>query len=366
MSSLFIFTRDLREYDNLALYSCKWPVIPVFILDPVQISEKNKYFSNSAVQFMIQCVKDISPHVFHGKTVDVIKSIMKQTEIAEIVMSADYTPYAKLRQKKITSLGVPTSFVHNHMMIYDVLKDDGTRYVKYTPYRTAFMLRRVSKPIRRKVHYSSFKPKGTISNLDKFYTPEPEKLPPKPKIITNYGKIRNNLDRETTHLSPWLKFGVVSPRDIWHKTSDQALRGQLIWRDFYMNVMEKQQGEQLRKSPVKWSGNHESFRKWKNGKTGIPLVDAGMNQLNKTGYMHNRARLVVADYLVKHLKIDWRWGEKYFAQKLVDYDWANNNGNWQWVAGTGVDSQPYYRTFNPERQQKKYDPDMFYIKKWNK
>lgn len=381
--SLFIFTRDFRLKDNIALNSATETVLPIFIFDPRQVSEMNKYRSDKCVQFMIYGLRELSKQIsakggklrfFHGKPGEVLKGILKGAEILEVVVSADYSPFAKKRQKELETVckkhDIPFNPVHNHMLVHGILKPDGEPYVKYTPYYNV---------AKKKV----MKPEGTFrgsfgnvrglsgeykGSLDAFHSGELSEIPSW-KTVKKYGKTRNLLGKSTTGLSPYLKFGLVSPRVVWADSGDRTFRKQLIWRDFYMQLLDHfpgNLGHDMRKIKGHrgWKSDPVNFKRWKEGKTGVPLVDAGMREMNQTGYMHNRARLVVADYLVKHLGIDWKQGEKYFARKLVDYDISNNNGNWQWIAGTGVDSQPYYRTFNPELQAKRYDPDMSYINKW--
>lgn len=186
----------------------------------------------------------------------------------------------------------------------------------------------------------------------------------------NYEKTRNDLDDETTRLSAPIKFGIVSIREVAKAfKKNNALLRQLVWRDFYAQILNAEPyvlGSALKEkyNNIKWQGSHNHFVKWCQGMTGFPVVDAGMRELNKTGYMHNRARLIVASFLIKTLLVDWQKGEKYFATKLVDYDPSSNNGNWQWVASTGADSQPYFRIFNPWSQSEEHDPDAVYIKKW--
>jgi deoxyribodipyrimidine photo-lyase len=190
-----------------------------------------------------------------------------------------------------------------------------------------------------------------------------------------YDEERNDLTKETTQLSPYLKFGCVSIREVYEIFRDKlqpegGLVRQLIWRDFYIHLLDAYpkmlQGKSLNEKydSIKWGNNREWFKKWCDGETGYPIVDACMKQLNESGYMHNRGRLIVSSFLIKVLQIDWRWGEKYFAQKLIDYDPAANNGNWQWASGSGADSQPYFRIFNPWLQSSKHDPNAIYIKKW--
>lgn len=385
MVTLFIFTRDLRLRDNLALNMSSGAVLPIFIFNPKQISESNKYRSDRSVQFMIWALKKLASdikdkggklHFFHGDPATVVSKLLNEvTEITEVIISADYSPFAKKRERDLRDVcGDIFKSVHNHMLVHGILKENGTPYVKFTPYYNVAK-KKILKPsgsFRGKFFNKVLSNEISIRTIDSYILEDLVEIKPF-RNVKNYKKNRDLLMKGGTNASPYIKFGVLSPRVLWKSNSESLFRRQLIWRDFYMQILDHHPdnlGNDMRKiKGVKWlegSLAREKFNKWKNGKTGVPLVDAGMNELNKTGYMHNRVRLVVADFLVKHYGVDWKLGERYFARKLIDYDISNNNGNWQWVAGTGVDSQPYYRTFNPERQMKRYDPDGEYVKKWLK
>ena len=405
-NGLFIFRRDLRIVDNNGLNllneKCK-NIYAIFIFTPEQVGSGNKYKSDNSVQFMISSLHDLSSQIsksgghlytFYGHNDKVVADCIKAWDINVVCFNLDITPYAKERDEKIIKL---CEHMKTYVMYdYDYyLHQPGTivngskePYQKFTPYYNASLKKKVESPAGpRKIHFKRSEThipnKITLDeSMKKFTTVNPNILVHggRPEAIktlktavrtqTHYPKTHNELDKQTTQLSAYLKFGCISIREAY-----KALHGkrdiirQLIWRDFYANILYSFPhvlGHAMKQkyNKVHWHHNTNWFKAWCDGETGYPVVDAGMRQLNETGYMHNRARLIVASFLTKTLLIDWREGEEYFASKLTDYDPASNNGNWQWVASTGADSQPYFRIFNPWEQAKNFDPDCEYIKKW--
>lgn len=404
--SLFIFRRDLRIQDNKGLIeACRNSkvVYPIFIFTPEQVGSGNKFRSDNAIQFMIESLSDLEKEIksaggtlsfFYGTNDDVIKKLIKQLKLEAIYFNADISPYAKKRDcaieklchaKGIECISAQDYYLHDFSTIKT---GGGTTYTKFTPFYNKASKLSVDKPVYLKSYCFSNKSLSNLS-LNELYsrltTPNIHKLvvggrSNALKIVnsigkfSNYEKVRNDLADETTLLSAYIKFGCVSIREIYHKMREKlgkndGLIRQLYWRDFYANILyefPQVLGSAMKPkyNAIKWEKNASLLRAWKEGKTGYPIVDAGMRELNATGYMHNRARLITASFLIKTLLIDWQEGERYFAQKLSDYDPASNNGNWQWVASTGADSQPYFRIFNPWSQSEKYDKDAIYIKKW--
>uniref|UniRef100_A0A6C0AZR5 Photolyase/cryptochrome alpha/beta domain-containing protein n=1 Tax=viral metagenome TaxID=1070528 RepID=A0A6C0AZR5_9ZZZZ len=405
-NGLFIFRRDFRLVDNHGLHymhsKCKH-IFTIFIFTPEQVSKANDYKSNNAVQFMIESLQDLSTeihkhggqlHCFYGKNQKVIADCIHAWNIDYICFNKDYTPYAierdthilDLCKKQIISCDIiPDYYLHEPGTI---VSGGGTPYKKFTPFYHACLTKKIQPPTtieRIKFKASSAHVPNTISlasALTKFTKSNSEilvhggrtnairVLKEAMKTQKHYSKTHNELDKPTTQMSAYIKFGCISIREMYKAfRNNHDLVRQLIWRDFYMNILYSFPyvlGKPMKPSysKIKWHHNASWFKAWTTGLTGFPVVDAGMRQLNHTGYMHNRARLVVASFLTKTLLIDWREGEKYFAIKLTDYDPASNNGNWQWIASSGADSQPYFRIFNPWAQSNDLDPDASYIKQW--
>ncbi len=389
MKGLFIFRRDLRLNDNTGLLELSkrcTEVNAIFILDPRQIDPKqNKFFSAPAMLFMLDTLIEMQRKapikVLHGDPYEIIKSMKDEYDL--IFYNKDYSKYALERDAKLDGLGC---------VGYDDIglnaPTDLKPYKVFTPYYEA------AKKIKVRP------PGGTAKNIKDFKSRTVDLYALRDKIervITDvqkmdieliqkggranglkcikrfdenaYSKNRDLLTFETSRLSPHLKFGTVSAREVYHECAKKAagiFRKQLYWRDFYMQIgfhFPKVYGNNF-KGNIKWKNDRKQFEAWCKGETGFDIVDACMFQLNKSGFMHNRGRMIVASFLTKILHIDWRWGERYFASRLTDYDPANNNGGWQWSAGTGVDAQPYFRIFNPYTQAEKFDPDGTYRKKW--
>ena len=398
MKSIFIFRRDLRLEDNTALNEAlsKGEVLPIFIFDPRQINN-NEYFSNNAFQFMIESLKELDRelkqkgsklNIYQGEPHSILNKLVDDFDA--VFVNRDYTPFSIKRDNEIKKVIEEKSkqiFSYHDYMLNppeDGLKSDGTPYSVFTPYYNNAKNMKVKKPKTEKGNFLIDKNSQDISEMKYDVNKNifrqggrKESL----KIIENISKFLNyEEDRDipslegTTGLSAHNKFGTVSIREEYHHFSNYSgknhpLVRQLYWRDFFMQLAfysPKVFGKSFNKKydDIKWIDNEKWFDAWKEGKTGFPIVDAGMRQLNKTGYMHNRVRMIVSSFLTKDLHIDWRKGEKYFAQQLVDYDPAVNNGSWQWAASTGADAQPYFRIFNPWRQQKRFDDGCRYIKKW--
>ncbi|MFA6263356.1 MAG: deoxyribodipyrimidine photo-lyase [Candidatus Babeliales bacterium] len=405
--ALFIFRRDLRLDDNTGLIAAlkkSEVVIPCFIFDPLQISQCNRFRSLSAVQFMVESLRDLDLklkrrggrlYMFYGPPDTVVRKLLNRYHIDLVCMNRDYTPYSCERDQRIldvcASRGVACES-YDDVLLHapgSIVKNDQTPYTIFTP----FFKRAVRAKIRRpeSVPSSKFFSQTMIGNSPLFMDTV---MPSYNKNIFVHGgrgharTIFKHFEKfmhyavehdfpaleKTTGLSAHLKFGTCSVREVYYAMvqklgSSHPLVRQLYWRDFFTQIafhFPQVFGAPFYKKyeTLSWQNNKKKFAAWCDGKTGFPIVDAGMRQLNATGFMHNRVRMIVASFLVKDLHIDWRWGERYFATKLVDYDPAVNNGNWQWAASTGCDAQPYFRIFNPWLQQKKFDRDCVYIQRW--
>lgn len=406
--SLFIFRRDLRLQDNTGLIFAlenSDSVIPIFILTFEQI-ENNPYKSEHCLKFMIESLLDLSRelkkrkgrlYLFRADPAHVVESCIKELSVDAVIVNQDYTPYSKKRDAsiekrckahKIAFHSFEDLLLHSPQ---ECLKKNGTPYLIFTPYFRNASKKKI-KPALPTPSSRYFQGAISFACDDSLLTSLLKSLPPTTleggrrealKILKSIGNFKEyakkrDLPAESgcTCLSPYLKFNVCSIREVYAAISQtlgphHPLIRSLYWRDFFTSLLFfyprlLQESFQPRFKRLKWSKDKAVFKRWCEGKTGFPIVDAGMREMNETGYMHNRVRMITASLLVKDLHIDWRWGEKYFAQTLIDYDPAVNNGNWQWVAGTGCDAQPYFRIFNPWTQQKKFDPHALYIKKWIK
>ena len=403
-TSLFIFRRDLRLTDNTGLLAAleqSQRVIACFIFDPAQISDENRYKSNNAVQFMLDCLDDLASqleqkggklHLFHGHPNDVLTTLIKEHNLDAVFVNHDYTPYSIKRDKALASICEKRDVAFNayHDALLNppqaALKSDGTPYSIFTPYFNHASAIPVAAPCAN--NHTNY---ATISNdhaqLKNILAERNDQLFVQGgraacnKILAklaNYKNYEHERDipaiEGTTGLSAYLKFGTCSVREVYQAINQvlgkaHPLLRQLYWRDFFTHIAYNKphvfgHAFNPKYEHIKWERDIRKFQRWCTGTTGFPIIDAGMRQLNATGWMHNRVRMIVASFLVKDLLIDWRMGEQYFAIKLVDYDPAVNNGNWQWAASTGCDAQPYFRIFNPWLQQKNFDPDCRYIKHW--
>ena len=405
-NGLFIFRRDLRIIDNkgllLASSQCS-KLFTIFIFTPEQVTSANKFKSDNAIQFMIESLQDLSTaisnkgghlYTFYGKNDVIIKQLINDLNINSIFFNADYSPYALERDDIINVLAekmkVNCSKGEDYYLLEPgtILNGTGESYKKFTPFYNNAHTKHVDLPSAKVVTNFTKTSKQLTNTLslntafNKFTKENPDilvtggrteaiaYLKAAVKSQAHYSKTHNILDKQTTTLSASIKFGCLSIREVYKAFRNNTdLIRQLWWRDFYANILfaypEVLEGAlKPNYKRIKWHNNANWFRCWTKGTTGYPIVDAGMRQLNETGYMHNRARLIVASFLVKTLLISWTHGEQYFAKMLTDYDPASNNGNWQWIAGSGADSQPYFRIFSPKEQTKNFDPDCVYIKQW--
>jgi deoxyribodipyrimidine photo-lyase len=405
--SLFIFRRDLRLDDNTALLKAlaiSEMIIPCFIFDPRQVSQKNEFRSMNAIQFMIDSLQDLEQqlknkngllYLFQGEAETVLEKIIKNLPIDAVFCNRDYTPFSIKRDEalKKVCLQHEIAFVQSNDILLteplEILSGSKTPYVKFTPFFKTASKKKIEEP--QKVHQTNFYTKSipfaenktiykkVLNNKNQNINipggrTNGLKILKNLKKFNTYKKTRDYPINDTTFLSAHNKFGTVSIREVYHAIAkklgkDHLLIQQLFWRDFFTHVAYNSpfvfgQAFQQRYNNLSWNSSKKNFKAWCDGKTGFPIIDAGMRQMNKTGFMHNRTRMIVASFLTKDLHINWLWGEKYFAQQLEDYDPCVNNGNWQWSASTGCDAQPYFRIFNPWTQQKKFDPDCTYIKKW--
>jgi deoxyribodipyrimidine photo-lyase len=384
IKSVFIFRRDLRLDDNLALLSAlkkSISVIPIFIIDPEQVRPKSSQKSRFAcIQFMVESLHSLDRqlgargcrlNLFYGKPSKVISNILSSLKIEAVYVGTDYTPYSRERDIQIEKVcklnNVMFSSIESELLhpIGTICKPDGSSYRIYTPFSKAALRIQVPSPIKNLHHnYSKIKfDKNNWKILDGLYIENKNvanvggrgaavvRLKSASKYQKNYTKQRDMLNMETTMLSPYLRFGCISVREVWHFISrklpnEHTLLKQLLWREFYYNVASNDQSiftismQPAFRHNIPWNTNKNDFLAWKTGKTGFPIVDAAMHQLLQTGYMHGRARMISASFLVKVLHINWVDGERWFAQHLLDYDRVLNAMNWQWVAGTGLDWMP--------------------------
>lgn len=423
MTHIFLFHRDLRIIDNTALIhqfkqiNKNDTIQPIFIFTPEQIEPaKNKYFSNHSVQFMIESLVELAEDIeklggcllfFYGHTLDVLKNLHLLQNISTIAYNIDYTPYATKRDNEIRNWAKQNDILcyeREDYPLFDImdgqtLKKNGTPFKVFTPFKNNCLTSCSIRPIDtfHSWRFDSQKCKKYIGSqyyypndkLHSLYTTNPHINVHGGRraglaILKNasnwraYDTNRDKLTYKTTFLSAYNHFSTVSIREVYHAfRMNDSLINELIWRDFYMNITlsfpyildaqisrKENMPYRLSYATIKWKNNPDYFKRWCNGHTGFPVIDAAMTQMNTTGFMHNRARMIVASFLTKDLHIDWRWGEQYFASKLVDYDAMSNSGGWQWSAGCGTDAQPWFRIFNPWAQSENFDPECEYIKKW--
>ena len=397
--NIFWFRRDLRLDDNVGFYNAlksKNPVLPIFIFDEDILDKLPK--NDARLTFIYETLQEMrvtleeaygsSIAMFHGKPVAVFEQLIEKYNIQTIFTNRDYEPYATERDAEIKQLLTQNNIeflTFKDQVIFEkneVTKKDGLPYVVYTPYMKVW--KETFKTCNLDFYYTNSFLKNliktkTLPNLslaDIGFTKSEQQTAHytvTPALIQNYEDTRNFPSQDSTSkLGPHLRFGTVSIRKMVAKAiseKNEIFWHELIWREFFTQILwhfphTSKNSFKAKYDRIEWRNNEEEFKKWCNGETGYPLVDAGMRQLNQTGFMHNRIRMLVGSFLCKHLLIDWRWGEAYFAEKLHDYEMASNVGNWQWVAGSGVDAAPYFRIFNPTTQIKKFDKDLEYIKKW--
>ncbi|MDG2274372.1 MAG: deoxyribodipyrimidine photo-lyase [Flavobacteriaceae bacterium] len=396
--SIFWFRRDLRLHDNVALYHAlqsEEKILPIFIFDKdilekIPKNDARISFIHKELNTMNEYLKSFEAgiNMFHGTPTEIFQSLIKKYHVVKVFTNHDYEPYAIKRDlgiKELLSSNTIEFHTYKDQVIFErneITKKDGTPYVVYTPYSKKWMeayhinaQKKYPSEDLLSGFYSSVKP--TFLTLDDIGFTE-TRIPIKnyifnSRIINEYEETRNfpALDN-TSKLGPHLRFGTVSVRQMASRADEQENKiflKELIWREFFMQILwhfpqTHKDSFKSKYDRINWRNNEEEFKKWCNGTTGYPMVDAGMRQLNETGFMHNRVRMLVGSFLCKHLLIDWRWGEAYFAEKLHDYEMSSNVGNWQWVAGTGVDASPYFRIFNPTSQIQKFDKELKYIQKW--
>ena len=397
--NIFWFRRDLRLDDNVGFYNAlkgDYPVLPIFIFDEEILSKLPK--NDARVTFIFDTLQKMrntlleenqsSLAMYYGKPKEIYKNLLKKYEIQTVFTNRDYEPYAIKRDYEIKELLEENNVAFTtfkDQVIFEkneVVKKDGKPYVVYTPYMKVW--KEKFKTYNLDIYYTNSYlknlikhtqlPNLTLSDIGfKKANQEIEPYTVTPTLIQQYEDTRNFPAKDTTSkLGPHLRFGTASIRKMITKAiaeKNEIFWQELIWREFFMQILwhfpeTSKKSFKSKYDRIEWRNNEEEFKKWCNGQTGYPLVDAGMRQLNQTGFMHNRIRMLVGSFLCKHLLIDWRWGEAYFAEKLHDYEMASNVGNWQWVAGSGVDAAPYFRIFNPTTQIKKFDKDLEYIKKW--
>ncbi|MEM5566386.1 deoxyribodipyrimidine photo-lyase [Psychroserpens sp. AS72] len=397
--NIFWFRRDLRLDDNVGFYEAlksDQHVLPIFIFDS-EILEKlpeddtRVTFIYNTLQKMrstLQDEHDSSIAMYHGKPLEIYKQLVNEYDIKEVYTNHDYEPYAKERDEEIKEFlkkqGIEFKTFKDQVIFEkdDIVKSDGTPYKVYTPYMKLW--KATFKDHDFKIYYTndyldnlvknSRLPNLSLADIGfKKSHQEIKDYTVTPTLIQDYEKTRNFPAKDSTsRLGPHLRFGTASVRKMVKKAiaeENEIFWQELIWREFFMQILwhfphTAKDSFKPKYDRIEWRNNEEEFKLWCDGQTGYPLVDAGMRQLNKTGFMHNRVRMLVGSFLCKHLLIDWRWGEAYFAEKLHDYDMSSNVGNWQWVAGSGVDASPYFRIFNPTTQIEKFDKDRKYIKKY--
>ncbi len=393
--NIFWFRRDLRLDDNHGLFQAlsDGGVLPVFIFDPNILSELPK--DDARVTFIARLLQDMNRElhkhgrslaIFHDEPETVFRKLISENTIEAVYTNHDYEPYATKRDAAIEKLlnenGIAFKTYKDQVIFEknEMVKTDGTPYVVYTPYSNKW------KEQLRQADLKTYQSKELLSNcivhdypfldLDNIGFKKSEIEIPEfdlsKDLIEDYEATRNFPEKATTKLGAYLRFGAVSIRQIVRKAGaahNKTFLSELIWREFFMQILwhfpqTSTQSFRPKYDNISWRHSEKDFKKWCEGQTGYPIVDAGMRELNATGFMHNRVRMIAASFLCKHLLIDWRWGEAYFAEKLLDYEQSSNVGNWQWAAGSGVDAAPYFRIFNPAEQIRKFDKNLHYIKKW--
>lgn len=395
--TIFWFRRDLRLDDNTGLFEALASgeeVLPIFIFDTNIIDDLPK--DDPRITFIHKLLDDINSElkkhgrslaVFEGKPEMIFKKLAADHDVTAVFTNHDYEPYAIKRDKAISELLKDNNIDFNtfkDQIIFEkseITKDDGEPYVVFTPYSKKWLAEFSKSDVKTHNKPSDFTkfakhsyPFLTLKDIgftESKIRPEPCDI--SSSLINNYEDTRNfpAIDG-TSRLSPYLRFGAVSIRKMVKdaaKSNNNVFLKELIWREFFMQILwhfphTVTKAFRPKYDDIKWRYNEKEFKAWCDGKTGYAMVDAGMRQLNETGFMHNRVRMVVASFLCKHLLMDWRLGEAYFAEKLLDYEQSSNIGNWQWAAGSGVDAAPYFRVFNPMEQARKFDKDLEYIKHW--
>jgi deoxyribodipyrimidine photo-lyase len=393
--SLFWFRRDLRLEDNVGLFHAlqsQYPVIPLFIFDDAILDSLPK--NDARVGFIHESLSKINQQlqeigssllVKKGKTNHVWQQLLEEFEVKEVFFNKDYEPSAIKRDLVIAEILTAhkiKSISFKDQVIFEekeITKADGLPYTVYTPYKNKWLenYKSIAPVLEYDAtdYFSNFYKSDfifpTLAQIG-FEENTIKVIPHNLKNVATYHETRDfPALNTTTYLSPHLRFGTVSVRKLvnWAVRKNDVFLSELIWREFFMQILfsfPKVVTNNFKSAydGIQWRNDEADFKRWCSGTTGYPMVDAGMRQLNQTGYMHNRVRMVVASFLCKHLLLPWQWGEAYFAEKLLDYELSANVGNWQWAAGTGCDAAPYFRVFNPEIQLKKFDEKGIYVRKW--
>lgn len=398
--AVFWFRRDLRLSDNAGLYHALrsgFSVQPIFIFDRSILDQlHNKKdarveFIHQNIQLLHEQLKSMGSGLIvkYGFPLEIFNELADQfgDNLKAVFTNHDYEPYATQRDSEIKALLEKKNIAFHtfkDQCIFEkdeVLKDDGKPYTVFTPYSRKWKARLnpyYLKPYPTEKYFNAFNKTSTqpvISLSDMGFEPSGIQFPAqdvKVEILKKYAEQRDIPSIQgTSRLSIHLRFGTISIRQLAQKALEinEKYLNELIWRDFYMMILWHfpkvvTSAFKPEYDRIQWRNNTDEFKRWCEGKTGYPIVDAGMRELNSTGFMHNRVRMIVASFLTKHLLIDWRWGEAYFAEKLLDFELSSNNGGWQWAASSGCDAAPYFRVFNPELQTQKFDPDLLYIRKW--
>lgn len=395
--SIFWFRRDLRVEDNHGLFhalSGPFPVLPIFIFDPGILSRLPSphdgrvefIHSTLAALKLLICQQGGDILILHDHPLLVFEKLASEYDIQSIYLNHDYEKYALQRDEEMKQFAASREIgfhTFKDQVIFEkneLLSGQGTPYTIFTPYSKKWKDRLsyefpIIYPSKNLTNYADIK--SDFPSLESIgFAPSGLTFPENmvsDTLIQEYQASRNFPSiNGTSKLSVHLRFGTISIRSLVLKANgiSETWLNELIWRDFYFNIVfhfpHISHGLAFRKDydRIQWRNDEVEFEAWKHGKTGYPIVDAGMRELNQTGFMHNRVRMIVASFLVKHLLIDWRWGETYFAEKLLDFDFSANNGGWQWAAGSGCDAAPYFRVFNPSLQTQKFDPNLNYIRKW--
>ena len=396
---IFWFRRDLRLEDNAGLSAALQaglPVLPLFVFDTEILNklsdkkDKRVQFIHTTICQLQQQLQDLgsSLRVIYGTPAQAFEQLLQEYSVRAVFTNHDYEPYALQRDQAIDNMLQRHQVAFHHFkdqVIFEkneVIKDDGKPYTVFTPFSKKWKARLTEmdlKPHETQKYFQHFiqtSPQEIPSLESMGFVATPAEFPPKvldESIVMHYSSQRDIPGiQSTSHMGVHLRFGTVSIRSVAQtaKRMSEVFLNELIWRDFYHMILwqfpQVANGKSFKPAYdyILWRHDEEAFEKWCAGTTGYPIVDAGMRELNTTGFMHNRVRMIVASFLCKHLLLDWRWGEAYFAEKLLDFDFAANNGGWQWAAGSGCDAAPYFRIFNPYLQTKKFDPDNLYIKKW--
>lgn len=405
--SIFWFRRDLRLEDNAGLYKALReapnPVLPLFIFDQ-KILSRLEDDDDPRVTFIHQSIRALgaalevhesSLLVKYGEPSNIWQELLSQFEVTAVYTNHDFEPYAIKRDQKVEELlaskEIPFRTFKDHVLFEkdEVLKKDGLPYTVFTPYKRRWLEKLLTRPNKKYVSFyfkpypcskyfsklARIKTQGVPDLRDMGFRESDQIIPSTSvarKVIKNYDQQRDFPALSgTTKLGIHFRFGTISIREKARKAYglNQTFLSELIWRDFYAQILAHfphvaEGSFRPKYDRLQWRNDEVEFQAWCDGRTGYPLVDAGMRELNATGFMHNRVRMVTASFLTKHLLIDWRWGEAYFARKLLDFDLASNNGGWQWAAGCGTDAAPYFRIFNPTTQFKKFDSEARYVRKW--